>query len=127
VSSTELAQLVTQSRCHRGDGFFIQIVLDVMGESAGRLITTRPILLHRLHHHPIEVPLQRTPKVMRVRLAMPGDSRAVLDGERVQPGRRFEGFLFADAPADFIIACAEEFLCIEGRACGQQFVEKHPE
>jgi hypothetical protein len=81
VAADELVQEVGPLRRARQHQFVAQVALHVLGERAGRVVAAGAVLLHRLHHDPVELPADRPPELGRLGAAALGDG-----GERLAEG-----------------------------------------
>jgi hypothetical protein len=122
----ELAEPVQHARGPGHHGLAREIPLDVGGELAGRLVAPRAVLLHRLHHDPVEVAAHEAAERPGLGLLLSGGVRAFLQ-ERVEtrggPGR----FHVPNNPLDLAVAGLAERDRVERRRPRKQLVQQHPQ
>ena len=70
VAADEFPHPVARGRRMRLDRFPREIPLHVGGETVGRFIAPRPILLQRLHHDPVEFVAKQAGQLLRFRAAV---------------------------------------------------------
>ncbi|HXJ57269.1 MAG TPA: hypothetical protein VNU68_11445 [Verrucomicrobiae bacterium] len=91
----------------------------------GRGITTRPVLLQRLHHDPVQVVPDVIDQLGRIHLRAVGNGGPTCRQSGFQSGRGPNWFFTRDHAANLIKTSIQHFSRIERRRSGQQFVEKH--
>src|SRR6266567_915438 len=101
--------------------------LNVRGQAVGGFIAPRAVFLQALHHDPVQVAAQKVDQLGRFEAAALGCGGQFLAAERADAGGRALGFFLSERAAHFVEAGLQEFLGVEGRFAGEQFVEEHAE
>ena len=91
------------------DGLIAQMSFEVLGQIMGRTVAARPVLLHRLHHDPVQVVSYRFAELVCRRAAAPGNVLE-LAAQRRQPRRGLDRILLPDDPLHISVTLAPQVL-----------------
>ncbi len=100
ISACKLAKPITGGRRTRHDRLVVQVMLDILGKLAGRLVTPSTILLHRLHHDPVELAADHAAEFRGFDVAIGGNGRQRLAAADFGAGLGW--LLLADDPQHFV-------------------------
>ena len=127
ITSPRLLESVNRARRPGHHRFVVEMPLEVGGQTIGRLVTPRPVLLQAFHHNPIQVVGEYPAQNQFAGPTVPRHQAPLLSQERAQARGRPFRFLLQDDPLHLLVARAPQPLLREGRRPGQQFVEQHPQ
>jgi len=118
VAADELVELVDGTRRARDDRLVSQVPPDVHDQAVGGLVSPGAILLHRLHHDPVQIASKLAKKRSRIRPAFLRGLRRFI-AETAQPRAGLGRLLLADDSLDLGEPRAAEGRPIEWQHPGQ--------
>ena len=104
------------------NGFMVKVTIDVHRQTVRRFVTVPPVFFQRLHYDPIQVSPQQGNQFGRFRLPVFGRCRQFRALEGGQHGRRPLRLLLPQRAPHLIQTVLQQFLGIERRPAGEQFV-----
>ena len=123
---TSFLKLIESAGRTGGDRLVVEMPLDVHRQAVGRFVTARAVFLQALHHDPVEVAAQQAERAWALRV--PRRLAVVVSSSPCSVLSRVEGragsFSRIVRRISSRPAC-EQFLRVERRLAGEQFVEQH--
>ena len=110
-----------------GDRFVVEVPLQVGSQTAGSLVTARPVLFQALHHDPVQIAFELVEQLRGVGGSALGRGREFLALQRRQARARADRLLLPNRLAHRVDARRHQLFRIKGSAARQQFVEQHPQ
>ena len=119
----ELPHPVERTRRSRLHRLVRQVPLDVGHQTVRRLVPTRPVLLQRLEHDPVQIPPHQLGQLRRFGAPVGRHARQGVAGRELGAGSR--GFDFPNDPQHLQKCRLPKTLPVHRCATRQQFIEQH--